>query len=668
MNILIPDSWLREHLQTKATKTDIQKYLSLSGPSVERIHNDEVYDIEVTTNRVDSMSIRGIAREAATILKRAGKDAKLKKINFGEIKKHPSKNLPLPEIIYETESVHRVLAVVMTDVKHLESPDFMKKRLADIGVNPHEALIDISNYITHELGHPCHVFDYDQIMNRGGKIIIKEANKGKKFVTLDGVEHETLGGEIVFESESGEIIDLPAIKGTLNTSVSKNTKSILFWIESLDAKKVRRASMSHAIRTVAAQLNEKNVDPHLGKEVMEYGVELFSKLCGASVASELYDYFPDQKSLKTVKVKLEVIENYLGIKLKESEIKEILLDLDCLVEIKDGVVSVTPPTFRSDIQIGADVVEELARIYGYHNLPSKLMDGELSVNPDPNTNYQFENLIKHFLADIGWQEIYSYSLVSEQQALDSGHQLAEHLKLANPLKEETTFLRRTLVPSLIEIIDGNPAVKQMSIFELANVYHPKASGLPDQVLKLTLLSNKDYRQVKGDLLNLFDRLYIFSHNQELTVNEKINKEIQMPIAKQEADLIIKDGKSKTKIGSLMILEKNRTAIELNLKNLIDVSKKYPIYKKLIKTASIVEELTFTLNKSTAVGDLIEAFKKVDKRIKKVELLDIYQSNYSFSFIYQDDGVNISNEEVEPIRQSIVKIGKDEFKANLVGQI
>ncbi len=668
MNILIPDSWLREHLQTKASKIDIQKYLSLSGPSVERIYNDEVYDIEVTTNRVDSMSIRGIAREAATILKRAGKDAKLKKINFGEIKKHPSKNLPLPEIIYETEYVHRVLAVVMTDAQHLESPDLMKKRLTDIGVNPHEALIDISNYITHELGHPCHVFDYDQIMNRGGKIIIKEASKGKKFVTLDEVEHETLGGEIVFEAANGEIIDLPAIKGTLNTSVNKNTKSILFWIESLDAKKVRQASMSHAIRTVAAQLNEKNVDPHLGKEVMEYGVELFGKLCGAKVASDLYDYFPDQKSLKTVKVKLEIIENYLGIKLKESEIKEILLDLDCLVEIKDGVVSVTPPTFRSDIQIGADVVEELARIYGYHNLPSKLMSGELSVNPDPNTNYQVESLIKHFLADIGWQEIYSYSLVSEQQALDSGYQLAEHLKLANPLKEETTFLRRTLVPSLIEIIDGNPAVKQMSIFELANVYHPKKSGLPDQILKLTLLSNRDYRQVKGDLLNLFDRLYIFSHNQELIINEKINKEIQMPIAKQEADLIIKDGKSKTKIGSLMILEKNRVAIELNLKELIDISKKYPIYKKIIKTASIVEDLTFTLNKSTAVGDLIEAFKKVDKRIRKVELLNIYQSNYSFSFIYQDDGVNISNEEVEPIRQSIVKIGKDEFKANLVGQI
>ncbi|AKM81665.1 MAG: Phenylalanine-tRNA ligase beta subunit [Candidatus Pacebacteria bacterium GW2011_GWF2_38_9] len=668
MNILIPDKWLREHLQTKATKSDIQKYLSLSGPSVERIYDNEVYDIEVTTNRVDSMSVRGVAREAATILKRAGIAAQLKDVKFQEIKKHPAENLPLPEIIYETDEVHRVLAVVMTGVKHVDSPEIMKQRLEVIGVNAHEALIDISNYITHELGHPCHVFDYDKIMNRGGKIIIKEATKGKKFTTLDGAEYETIGGEIVFESESGEIIDLPAIKGTLNTCVDKNTKSILFWIESLDAKKVRRASMGHAIRTVAAQLNEKNVDPNLGKEVMEYGVKLFEKLCQAKVASELYDYFPNHQIPKSVALKMETIKNYLGIELKESEIKEILHDLDCQVSIKNNVVTVTPPTFRPDITIAADVIEELARIYGYHNLPSKLMDGELSVNPDPNTNYQLESLIKHFLADQGYQEIYSYSLISEKLALDSGHQLNKHLKLANPLKEENTYLRRSLIPSLIEIIDNNPSQKEMSVFELAFIYNPKENDLPEQTLKFSLVSNRAYCQVKGDLLNLFDRLYIFSHDQELIIDEKINKDIQMPIAKQEADFLIKTDKKQKKIGELMILKNNFTAIELDLKSLIAVSKKYPNYKKLIKTASIIEDLTFTLNKNTAVGELISAFKKVDKRIKKVELLDIYENNYSFSFIFQDEKINMSSEEVEPIRQNIVKIGQDEFKAKLVGQI
>jgi len=157
------------------------------------------------------------------------------------------------------------------------------------------------------------------------------------------------------------------------------------------------------------------------------------------------------------------------------------------------------------------------------------MDGPLPIKPDPNTNYELENLIKHFLADIGWQEIYSYSLVSEKQALDSGYKLSEHLKLANPLKEENTYLRRSLIPSLIEVIKANPTQTQMSVFELACVYHPRKNDLPAQPLKLTLLSNKTYRETKGDLLNLFDRLFIFSRNQELIIVKKLTKKFKCPL-------------------------------------------------------------------------------------------------------------------------------------------
>ena len=325
MNILISDKWLREHLDTDAKKTDIQKYVSLSGPSVEHIYDfelsdgkkDYLYDIEVTTNRVDSMSIRGIAREAATILNRAGFRAKLKDFSIKKIQKHPNIKLELPEVVYETDTINRVLAVVLTDIQHKEAPTEIKDRLAQIEVNSHEALIDITNYVTQELGHPCHAFDYDKIMKSGGKIIIKEAEKGKKFVTLDKEEHTTVGGEIVFENEAGEIIDLPAIKGTLNTGIDNNTKTVLFWIESLDAKKVRYASMSHAIRTIAAQLNEKNVDPNLALEVMSYGVELMEKFCGAKIASDLYDYFPARKAKIKVTIPYEQIEKYLGIELKK---------------------------------------------------------------------------------------------------------------------------------------------------------------------------------------------------------------------------------------------------------------------------------------------------------------------------------------------------------------
>lgn len=669
MNILIPDSWLREHLETTADQAAIQKFLSLSGPSVERIYDHEVYDIEVTTNRVDSMSIRGIAREAATILKRAGFTAQLKKLNLPKIQQHPRFQLPLPEIIYETDQVHRVLALVMTDLKHSPSPKKIQNRLQAIGSNVHEALIDISNYITHELGHPCHVFDYDKIMKLGGKIIIKEANKGKKFVTLDGVEHYTLGGEIVFEAVNGEIIDLPAIKGTLNTAVDQKTKNILFWIESLDAKKVRYASMSHAIRTVAAELNEKNVDPHLGATVMAAGVQLFSEICQAKVASALYDYFPNPQEPQPITVTYQTINNYLGIELSKTEIAEILTDLACQVKLLDQAVLVTPPTFRADLQIPADIIEELARIYGYHRLPSQLMSGSLAINPDPNTNYQFENLIKHFLAARGWQEIYSYSLVSGEQALAAGYPLQDHLQLANPLTQEQQYLRRSLIPSLCAILAQNPTHQNLAVFEIANLYHPEKNALPKQNLTLTLVAKQAYRQVKGDLLSLCERLFIFAHQQKLVIKEKKQADLTLPTATQEATLLIEKAGHKAKtIGTLAILEQGRVAIELDLASLLAVSHKYPRYQKIIKTAIISEDLTFTLNQTVAVGTLIDTLAQVDQRIKKIELVNIYQNNFTFSLLYQDPSSNLSNETVEPIRQKIVKMAKDEFQAQLVGQI
>jgi len=674
MNILISDKWLREHLDTDAKKKDIQKYVSLSGPSVEHIYEyqlsngnkDYLYDIEVTTNRVDSMSIRGIAREAATILNRAGFRAKMKNFPIKKIEKHPNLKLELPEIIYETDTVKRVLAVVLTNIQHKEAPTEIKDRLAEIEVNSHEALIDITNYVTQELGHPCHAFDYDKIMKSGGKIIIKEAQKGKKFVTLDKEEHKTVGGEIVFENPKGEIIDLPAIKGTLNTGIDENTKSVLFWIESIDAKKVRFASMSHAIRTIAAQLNEKNVDPNLALEVMSYGVELMEKLCGAQIASDLYDYFPARQAKTKVTIPYEQIEKYLGIELKNKEIITILEDLGCEVAVKDSVFTVYPPSYRPDITIPADIIEELARIYGYHNLPSKLMDTAIPTDKPKNLDFELEKNVKNFLADHGWQEIYSYSLVSEELALESGFTLENHSKLSNPLKEENTYLRRSLIPSLREVITKNPQEKSFSVFELAYLYHPQANNLPKQDLSLSLLSNKNYRQVKGDLMALLERFYVETN--KIHFKEKLNSEIKAKNVKQAAEIIYKKGKKQIKLGSLSILGSQLTAIEVDFAQLLKIVRKHPSYQKIINTAKIIEQITFTLPTEIAVGEMIKDLKKIDEKIIEVELTDIYQNNFTFTFIFQDKKENINSDIVEPIRKKIVKLAENDYRAKLVGQI
>jgi phenylalanyl-tRNA synthetase beta chain len=239
MNILIPHNWLKEYLKTEATPEEIQKNLSLCGPSIERIYereNEAVYDIEITTNRVDSMSVYGIAREAAVILKRFKIPATLKPITLQK-PAAPTHKLQLPQILDDQHLTKRVMCVILADVQRNSTPEWMAKRLRQIDGTVHDAVIDITNYITHELGHPCHAFDYDKVMELGGIIEITLAKPGKKFVTLDGVEHTTVGGEVVFENGDGVIMDLPGIKGTANTSIHESTKNILFWLENIEAKK-----------------------------------------------------------------------------------------------------------------------------------------------------------------------------------------------------------------------------------------------------------------------------------------------------------------------------------------------------------------------------------------------------------------------------------------------
>lgn len=660
MNILIPHKWLLEHLETKATPTEIQKYLSLCGPSVERIYEregDAVYDMEVTTNRVDSMSVRGIAREAAVILNQFGITAKLKPFKPEPIiftAKTAAKKLPLPQIVNNPQLCKRIVCVALADVKRADTPKWMAERLRQVEINVHDAVIDITNYITHDLGHPCHAFDYDKIMELGGSIIVKEATAGKSFTTLDGNEYTTLGGELVFENDQGEIIDLPGIKGTANTAIQESTKNVLFWIEDVVAEKIRFGSMSHAIRTVAAQLNEKHVDPHLSLPVLEEGTKLFRVLCGATVASPVFDQFPGKRAQPTVQVSLQRITDYLGIELPVNRIAQILEELGCGVSLKKGTFTIQPPTFRPDITIPADVIEEIARIYGYHNLPSVLMATPIPLDRPKHTNFRLEDRIKRFLAAIGWQELYTYSMVSAEIAKQSGHTLAQHLTLQNPLTDDRVYLRRSLIPSLKEVLDQNPQYSQLSVFELANTYTPVEKSLPLEVLHLSLVSRRSVQQVKGDLEVLLRSLFVTN------IRYKQDEDARAQIMANSPD------HGEITIGEIMALPGEVTAIDFTVSKLMEVSQVYPHYRPLPKTSPVIEDMTLTLPVQTKVGDVMNTISDKFINVYHLEFLGQYQQNYSFRISYLEPEVQIDDKQVSLIRKQIVKLLGTKFDAKLVG--
>jgi phenylalanyl-tRNA synthetase beta chain len=665
MNILIPHQWLLDHLETEASPEEIQKCLSLSGPSVERIYQIEgenVYDIEITTNRVDSMNVHGIAREAAVILEQAGIGAKLKPLNISEKRSlQLTKELPMPKVFNDSKLNKRTIFIILKDVSRSPTPKWMAKRLTQTETNVHDAAIDITNYVTHDVGHPIHAFDYDKLMKTGGEIHIVEAQPGERFTTLDGESFETVGGEVVFKNGEGQIIDLPSIKGTANTSIDESTQNVLLLAESIRADKVRFASMTHAIRTTAAQLMEKNVDPHLAEPTLLKAVELYQDLCGAKIGSQIYDDFLGKSIPEPVSISLQRINDYLGIKIKPDKIVKILNALECEVKIKgeekDTKLVITPPTFRPDIKIPADIVEEIARIYGYHNLPSALMDTPIPTNYPPDVDFALENKIKHFLSNIGWQEVYTYSLVGEEIALQSDYSTEQHLKLQNPLTDDKVYLRRSLLASLEEIISNNPQKKVLSVFEIANTYRPQDKNIPDEKMMLSLVSSADYRYVRGTLESLLAQLFI--PNYEIVESKKVAKSFG-----QSAEIIVND----TPVGLIGILKSGLVGVEIPIENLIQVAQTHPSYQPIPKTMPIVEDLTFTLPKEAAVGKIVDTIKNIDQLISSIELKDVYKRNYSFTIEFHNLKKNLAVTDIEPLRKKIVKEVEKKHGAKLVGEV
>lgn len=691
MNILIPDKWLREHLETEASPSEIQEKLSLCGPSVERIiekDGDKIYDIEITTNRADSLSVRGIAREAQTILSQFQIPAKFLPLKLKSITQS-EKELPLPKIFSDDKLSRRISCVILANVKRTPTPDWMAQRLRQIDQNIHDSAVDITNYITHEIGHPCHAFDYEKIMELGGEIHVTTAKTGETFVTLDDEEYQAVGGEVVFRNQEGVIIDLPAVKGTKNTAVTDQTKHVLLWAESIVPEKVRLASMSHAIRTIAAQLAEKNVDPHLIEPTLKRGVELYQELCQAQVASQVYDDFKDSKSPQAVELDLAVITNYLGIEVSADQVANILEKLDCQVELVQNSkhnseqatqLKITPPTFRPDLKIPADIVEEVARIYGYHNLPSRLMDTAIPTEKQKDVNFDVEQKAKDFLAHLGWQEVYTYSLVSESIAKQSGYKLENQLKLQNPLTDDRVYLRRSLLPSLEEVVSQNPQEDSLSVFEVANVYRPQKNDLPIEETQLGLLTvRSDWRWFMGMIEALLRQFFVY----EVSVDED---KTRAPGFSHSATISAKptnladDGNEKNKsgdndkhnnkvqLGTVGMTNTNHLAGWLRFIDLIKIARSNPVYQPIPKTTPIIEDLTFKLPTETKVGHLIKAVNNLSDLIDQVELKDVYGLNHTLTIFYLDRQENLTTSDIAPLRQKIAQTLEKDFGAELIGQI
>jgi len=639
MNILVPHHWLLEHLDTKATPQQIQKYLSLCGPSVERINDvngEPVYDIEITTNRVDAMSVHGIAREAAAILPEFDIKATLKPLQLIKV---PSNKNPLRiKIVNDGSLHHRILAIKIENITLGPSPKWVQTRLEQVGQRPLNNAVDITNYVMWELGHPMHVFDYDRLTKK--TIIVRLGKKGEKVTTLDDKTHTLRGGEIVYDDGTKTIIDVPGIMGTQNTVVTEKTKNVLLWTENSVPEKIRFGSMAHGIRTQAAILNEKGIDPELSCTAMLRSIELMEQLTKGNIGSELVDIYPNKPTLQSIKVPQNLIDTYLGIHIEPKRITRILKSLGCTTnyQLPTTNYTVTPPSWRFlDLQIPQDIIEEIARIYGYHNLPSVVMPTRI---PDDSTNENFclEHAIKQWLADWGLTEVYTFSLVPRQP---------NTLTLKNPLTDEWVSLRRSLIPSHLEVLNQNKQKTEISIFEMANTYVPKKDDLPVEELHLTITTNSSYRHLKGIVDALSSKLYLNDYT--VTTEGKIVS-------------------GKVVLGTISQPDHHTFTADILVKPLIQASSTHPLYVPVIDHPPIIEDLTFTLLPKTYLGPLMIAMKSISPLIETIVLKDIFDQNYTFTIKYRHPDKSLTDQQIAPIRKHVVTALEKTFNTKLVGTL
>lgn len=654
MNIKITYNWLLEYLDTDATPEEIQKYLSLCGPSIEKVlktDDDYVFDIEITSNRVDMASVIGIAREASAILPRFGKKAVMKE----KVYKLPvqSESSDFISITDENGLTKRIMAVLLEGVKVEQSPSVITKRLEACDIRSLNNLIDVTNYVMLEIGHPTHIFDYDRI--KTNKLVFRTAKTGEKIVTLDGKNYEMQGFEEVIDDGTGRIIDLPGIMGTENSVVTTNTNRALFFVDNNEPTCIRKTSMTHAVRTMAATYNEKNPDPELAEVAMQRGLELFNSVAHPTTISNTVDIYSEKIQAKTIAVHPEFIAKRMGVSVEKDIMINILSHLGFSVEENSNGLNVTPPSFRAyEVLEPEDVVEEIARVYGYHNLPNVLQPTIYIKQPDDiEKMFMYQNKIKYFLKHLGLNEVLNYSMISkkliEQLDLDS----QEHLVLKNSISEEVTHMRRMLMPSLIKNIADNEGKQDvLRFFEIAKTYKPIAGSLPLERFKLGIVTNTSYADIKGISEALLRELNIENVNVEPLQHPLLSQHIQAKFMIGETEI--------GEIGQLKNVYQTRLGIKTSvylvvfeLSEIITRARTLPVYRPINTYATI--KLDLTIGMKGSYRDLVKKLNNSSQLLSNIELISTYKDSLTLRFYFSSQERNITVKEAEAELEKIKKL-------------
>ena len=466
-------------------------------------YNDTCVEFEITSNRCDCMSVTGLAREAAATF---GRDFELPepevKPGHGDVNDH------LKVSIAEPEKCYRYSGAVVENVRVKESPRWLRERLRASGVRPISNIVDITNYVMLEYGQPMHAFDLRYL--EGNEVNVRNAVNGEKITTLDGVERE-LNDSMLVIADKNKPVAVAGVMGGEYSGIMDDTTTIVFESACFNGISVRRTAKALGMRTEASSRYEKELDPSATMRALKRALELVQELDAGDVVNGVVDCFVKPKEPVKVKFDYKWINEFIGIDLSEEEQKKILEKLEFTF---DGDGNIVAPSFRNDIEHIADISEEVARFYGYHNIPNRMLSGV--ANGKLTDSQKFTRLINETLLSCGCSEISTFSFISpkayDRIRLPKDSQLRNSVVIMNPLGEDTSIMRTTILPSMLEVLSRNYNHKnaEASLYEIGTVYEPTEAGkLPIERQKAVIGvygSGADYYTLKGIVEKLLDVL------------------------------------------------------------------------------------------------------------------------------------------------------------------
>jgi phenylalanyl-tRNA synthetase beta chain len=649
--------------------------------------NDTVYEIGITPNRADCLSHLGVAREISALLNKAYKKVE------NSYKTSSEKIEDIVEISIEDEDkCHRYCGMVIKNAEIKESPDWLKNKLNMLGFRPINNVVDITNLVLLEVGQPLHAFDLDKLA--GKKIIVKSANEGEKFTTLDSKER-ILDNSMLMICDGDKSVAIGGVMGGENSEITTSTKDILLESAFFKPSSVRRTAKKLNIRSEASYRFERGIDIGNTKWAIERAATLMAELTGGEIAEGIIDIYPAKSEHLKIVLRESKVKSIIGVDINLDMITELLTRLQFRVYDRDDKeIFVEVPTHRVDIFEEIDLIEEVARLYNYDNI-----EPDYHSSTDISTDRIPENLsippmrrqLRNFLSNSGFMEIITQNMID----LNTSNLFTENpVKIANPLGEELSIMRSSLVPSIIKTIERNirNGNEDIQLFEIGKSFSKIDS--PDNFIKginerenliIAISGNNypkqwgykskevDFYDIKGISEELFEMLAIdgmkFIQSNENPFYYSPNC-LEINVNGQTLGYCGEIAKTFSK---RFDLEKNVYILEINLSKLYQFTQKPAKYSHVSSLPKSTRDLAFVVNADIQVNDILNLVRENGTELlKDLILFDIYQGkgidpdkkSVAFSMIFSSNDRTLTDDEIEKIINNLIKLIETKFSAKL----